>query len=908
MLSGSALPQTLGSITTTKINELAKQRDLFDNQRQEIAKKAEEAVDLREKARILLEGVTKIKGHPNVAIDRHDVDVEHTGGENTSVKELSEGAVYANIRRFLLQSNYDPSVSERTLQSWISKLEQELEFLKTRHEHASFYSKLVTQWLVDLESDPASGAGFEKVEGEEESAQRKKWESLVFTETAIDATAIRDYLDGIFETSTQTQQALKGLRDQIRSFGTEFISKKTWLKAKDLDWISKSLLSSDLLTKEKTVVLKEFMRNPAVAQEVADVLNMRLCSLDNWVWPSEGIPIEWRRQLNGKYRVYMDEELLDSLMFQYLGVKWSVAFRSAFEKFLDTPAWKSPRDQIPEDYVVRRSRLKREEAVGRSGAQCVHAFRKNMFREDYFMTQLPSSVEETSDPYNDEEADDEEEFKLKKSGMEIKHSLLHILITESLIHNSLHGQFTAIRSDFEYFGPSLAHATISTVLDYFGVPQKWLNFFNTFLKSPLQVPYGSTAATLVRKRGVPMSHTLSDLFGEAVLFCMDFAVNQSTDGGYLYRLHDDFWFWGHEEACVKAWQAMTTFAEVTGLKFNEEKTGTAQFVAKGKTGIHSQSSLQPKPTEPGPSKVLPQGDIRWGFLKLDPKEGRFVIDQDQVDKHIVELRRQLNSCGSIFAWVQAWNSYFGRFFPNNFAKPAMCFGRDHIETAISALSRIEQVLFPKYSSGVTDYLREKIDKQFGVKDLPEGFFYFPVQLGGLELLNPYIPFLSMRENIKQSPEARLRKALVEDEAEYLVAKERFDRDGPLSSSYSNDGVRSETSSTLSLEQYIQYRETYSRPLLKAYEDLIRIPDEEGADQTAGFQRYQMLLDEAFQEVNSRKIISGSWWSMSPYWRWAAELYYEEVTSRYGNLAAVDQQSMPLGVIKTLREGKFRWQS
>ncbi|PYH48398.1 uncharacterized protein BP01DRAFT_146994 [Aspergillus saccharolyticus JOP 1030-1] len=919
MLSGGALPQTLGSITATKINELSKQRNLFEKRRHEITKAAEDATDLRTKARILLEGVTRLKGYPNVAIDRHDLDADVSAGGETYVKDLSEGAVYANIRRFLLQSQYDPSVSERSLKGWISKLEKELEFLQLRHEHASFYSDLVTEWLGDLEGEAAStaasagesSASFEQVGRAEMHEQRAKWESLVFTEADIDATAIRKYLDDIFEATNQTQQALKALRDRLRSFGTDFASKKTWFKAKDLTWISKSLLSSDLLTKEKTAVLKEFMRNPAVAQEVADVLNMRLSSLDTWTWPSEGIPVEMRRQLNGKYRVFMDEDLLDSLMFQYLGVRWSVALRSAFEEFLGSPAWKSPRDQISEEAVVRRSRFRRESWSSSSGAQSVHAIRKNMFKEDYFMTSLPSSVEETSGPYAGEEADDEEESnKQKKNGLEIKHSLLHLLITESLIYTSLHGEFTAIRSDFEYFGPSLAHTTISTVLEYFGVPQTWLHFFDTFLKAPISfVQDGSEAHVSVRRRGVPMSHKLSDFFGEAVLFCMDFAVNQNTDGGYLYRLHDDFWFWGHEGTCVKAWQTMTSFAEVTGLTFNEEKTGTTRFVAKHTTELDGQSTPQPKPRETSSSSVLPKGDIRWGFLKLDPEEGRFIIDQAQVDSHISELQRQLSSCKSIFAWVQAWNSYFGRFFANNFAKPAMCFGRSHIDMAISTLNRIERSLFPVDASGVTDYLRHEIAKRFNVHDLPEGFFYFPAELGGIELLNPYIPFLSMRENIKHTPEARLRKAFIEDEAEYLAAKERYERDGPLNSDYSNWGAGSEVTSAVSLEEYTQYRETYSRPLLEAYEDLIRVPEEESVDQTAKFQRHQMSLDEGIEEeANKRKIISGDWWSMLSYWRWAAELYYEDMTSRYGNLAAVNREYMPLGVIKTLKEGKFRWQS
>ncbi|EKV06147.1 hypothetical protein PDIG_79250 [Penicillium digitatum PHI26] len=46
----------------------------------------------------------------------------------------------------------------------------------------------------------------------------------------------------------------------------------------------------------------------------------------------------------------------------------------------------------------------------------------------------------------------------------------------------------------------------------------------------------------------------------------------------------------------------------------------------------------------------------------------------------------------------------------------------------------------------------------------------------------------------------------------------------------------------------------------------------------------------------------------PYWKWVAELYHEGMVRTYGGLAAVNREFMPLGVVKTLREGKFRWQS
>ena len=52
----------------------------------------------------------------------------------------------------------------------------------------------------------------------------------------------------------------------------------------------------------KWATLKAFEENPTVLDEVASVPNMRMASVDSWLWPKEGIVVEFRRHLNGKYR------------------------------------------------------------------------------------------------------------------------------------------------------------------------------------------------------------------------------------------------------------------------------------------------------------------------------------------------------------------------------------------------------------------------------------------------------------------------------------------------------------------------------------------------------------------------------------------------------------------------------
>jgi hypothetical protein len=79
---------------------------------------------------------------------------------------------------------------------------------------------------------------------------------------------------------------------------------------------------------------------------------------------------------------------------------------------------------------------------------------------------------------------------------------------------------------------------------------------------------------------------------------------------------------------------------------NENKTGSVRISHGGEKVIDDR---------------LPQGEIRWGFLQLDPKSGRFEIDQSMVDGHVEELRTQLQSKSkSVIDYIQAWVCHTNR--------------------------------------------------------------------------------------------------------------------------------------------------------------------------------------------------------------------------------------------------------
>ncbi len=216
----------------------------------------------------------------------------------------------------------------------------------------------------------------------------------------------------------------------------------------------------------------------------------------------------------------------------------------------------------------------------------------------------------------------------------------------------------------------------------------------------------------VRRSGVPIQHRLSDALGEAVLFCLDFAVNKTTESN-LYRMHDDIWFWGDKDSTVKAWRIIQQFTKVMGLRLNDAKTGAIEL-----DGV----SLFAR--QLGFSEGLQAGPITWGFLKIGPS-GKWMIADKQVEAHVKELQLQLQACKSNLAWVQAWNAYAARYLSNNLGEPSNCLGRPHLDLVIETFDNIQSRVFAAdgLSRGnVIEHLRGKLRTRFGVIDIPDGFF------------------------------------------------------------------------------------------------------------------------------------------------------------------------------------------
>lgn len=986
--SGSVFSETLQEITNTKLDELSKRRQAFEEAKTSLLAsfKVEDAV---ERLVILSQGVKKA----------FDIKLDENGKVKTlQTKHPRLETELKNLDRFLAQAKCDPSVSVKMMDNWEKSLLRHLDTQSLKFQYASLYGQLVTEWLAGddgeekTSDDVEMGEPFEDVGDAKKLESRMEWEKMVFEPAKVDKAELANYLDSLFAAANDDSKgipsALEQLRAAVRSFEAD-MSKPNQINTVNLRWVIRGLHSSELLSNEKREVLKDFESNSIVLHEIADVLNMRLSALSSWTWNSgTPVPVELRRKISGVYNISMHEDLLQAIFLQYVGVKWSVFFKHSLTSFRrHEGAWKSMRKDISN---VERRRLnyylgqlrpspslqdKRMDIYGKKyfmARLMTHdeqntehiegeeeaevglyvAQQSDMMSKNVLMAMAPKSDVRSGEPQRrgigrggamrhrkvEAESDDamgfglmDESYHVKddddgddnnNNPMELKQTLLHLLSTELTINTRLYGEMTAFHSVFESWTALLPHDTVCTVLQYFGVSDLWLEFFRKFLQAPLKfVDDSSSTAARKRLRGTPTAHVLSDVFGETSLFCLDFAINQATSGAALWRIHDDFWFWSRDhQVAVEAWKTVERFASVTGTELNGNRSGTVRVPRNKDETLAIDRSL-------------PQGEIRWGFLRLSPQTGQFTIDQHMVDAHIDELQKQLEGKrGSILAFIQAWNTYAATFFTSNFGKAANCFGRQHVDNMLATNEHIQREVFSRMPapdgdsggrvSSVAEYLKKAIGQRFGIKDVPDGYLYFPMELGGLDVESPFVSLLQIRDAVPEVPSALLGDFEKAERRLYDKAKESFEERRAAGTLDAYDWApesAQERDDFMSFDEFTQYREEFSFNMTRVidmiggagelvglhdvFKRLMKRPQEESIDPDDC--QVWTAIDQLSEQSNLRGIFY-SWQNMEPYWRWIAMMYGTEIIDAFGGLNVVDPGLLPMGMVTLFRDKRVQW--
>ena len=149
----------------------------------------------------------------------------------------------------------------------------------------------------------------------------------------------------------------------------------------------------------------------------------------------------------------------------------------------------------------------------------------------------------------------------------------------------------------------------------------------------------------------------------------------------------------------------------------------------------------------------------------------------------------------MFGLVNTYIKYL-RIFQRNFGDPAQCFGRTHADEVIETYRRIQKEPFPETGGSVIQHIQQMIEQRFVVKDIPNGWFYFPISRGGLEVWNPVVDFLLVWDNLKEQLNTFF--ALIEEDVKEYTRLFSLWKSGEGSS---NSAVRG----FLTYSQYVEIR-------------------------------------------------------------------------------------------------------
>lgn len=374
-MSASPLTSTLRYVTGRKLERLALECKRFDQQKQELLR-AVEGLSPLEKVKTLLAGHEKNK---------------FTG----EMPDLT----LADLKKLLPLAEYEGTVSEGQLRTWATWFESNLEAQSVRYKYTDLFGRLVMQLIENSDGNETTTAYPDDdvtsttsepplaVGREEMHKQRQMMEDLWFSEPDIDDAKIHEYLDNLFvpvgdsKSRKLRSPPIENMRTSIGGF-TEIGP----ISQEDVKAAIESVIVSDFFTGSKRQALVELSNQEEVVKEIHDVLLMELKSLPTWKW-EKPVAVDLRRQLNMKYRAYLDEEIHDAILFQLVGGHLATVLRRAFVAHFHSDAWL----QSPYRVMNKNDSLRRQYYLGTSKASgatdgSVRSVRREEYLENYFLT------------------------------------------------------------------------------------------------------------------------------------------------------------------------------------------------------------------------------------------------------------------------------------------------------------------------------------------------------------------------------------------------------------------------------------------------------------------------------------------------------------------------------------------
>ncbi|RUS29481.1 hypothetical protein BC938DRAFT_480613 [Jimgerdemannia flammicorona] len=851
--STGTLISSLQAVTNIKLREHAKQQKKLQDHYADVWSRAATENDLLSKVNILYDGIKEVKEHhPYIS----------------------------NLETLLLQGVTGPTV----LQGWLNRLEKEIKRGQLRLSQSHVFGSILQEWLrfqqkniihqnKDDDPDQNELAGEDIVPetpSTENAQELRAFQDFLQVLTVAHAPSEYD-LEMIDQVLCENKEsALNVLRATVSSFMNDGAINA--VSKSELGFAIDALCAAGyLLEKDDKEELRKLKSDDMSMNEYAGTLSILIKDFKEWdyvrVESEESPEAEMIQELiikkyrNNKWRAIVpDQDILRSLFLQIVGVRWSVAIKSALKTY-----WDAVFDSLPDGVILQRDSVLQQ--------------RKTYLENTFFLASLPSSntADIIATGYEDE-SEDHVNGDLGVRPTTLGQKVLNLLCAEFKVNRLAYpGEgLTVVSADVENNTSSISHAVVLKIMEVIGVNEDWLAFFARVITPQVYIPTtdvmgvrGRVLRTL--RRGLPMRQTMSKLFNEVVLFVVDVKVRQSTeksidkrfalnDHVQLIRVVDDMiLFHKDKDMVINGWKALQSIMPALGLRLNKEKCG---------------SCIVNKHEEPdGLQTELPQKDIIYGMLRLQ-RDGQWIIDEETWKQMHERLGQRIKNARSVLSKVNVYNGYI-RYLFYKVCEPSWALGKSHLDHVYEHFASLQQNLVEPGQS-VVEYFRKEIAARF-LKDTQgmvlDCMLFWPIMAGGLAIKNPLLELSIALLTMKRRGEPKIYEAwdpivFSENEKELIL--------GPLNSSKLGD--------------------YYSRLL----QDLVSQEPESNS-------QYDMLLND-FNErglrLYGRKSANewdyGSSFNLGTYWKWIICNYSEELLENFGHVEFMTAQVVPVSLILAIR--------
>jgi hypothetical protein len=153
-----------------------------------------------------------------------------------------------------------------------------------------------------------------------------------------------------------------------------------------------------------------------------------------------------------------------------------------------------------------------------------------------------------------------------------------------------------------------------------------------------------------------------------------------------------------------------------------------------------------------------------------------------------------------------------------------------VDKMLATHRHIQESIF--HGGNVVQHLKHMISSRFAVDDVPDGFLFFPVELGGLDLKSPFVNLLQIRESVRENPYDLIDEFLDKESEDYLAVKALFEK-GAIRNERETQFVPEDAKTFPSFDEFTKFRESFNpggqSDIRSTYNSLLHRPSETPID-------------------------------------------------------------------------------